>query len=38
MCKAVDKEMIVSDVQLLEKTKTTVAAVYDRRAERMRRS
>src|SRR5678815_1769522 len=38
MCKAVDKGMIVSDVQLLEKTKTTVAAVYDRRAERTRRS
>jgi cyclic pyranopterin phosphate synthase len=24
MCKAVDKDMIVSDVQLLEKTKNTV--------------
>jgi cyclic pyranopterin phosphate synthase len=30
MCKAVDKDMIISDVQLLEKTKATVAAVYDR--------
>ena len=30
MCKAVDKYMIVSDVQLLEKTKSTVAAVHDR--------
>ena len=38
MCKAVDKEMIVSDVQLLEKTKKTVVAVYDDRAERTRRS
>src|SRR6188508_50250 len=28
MCKAVDKNMIVSDVQLLEKTKSTVAAAY----------
>ena len=33
MCKAVDKHMIVSDVQLLEKTKSAVAA-----AERMRGS
>ena len=38
MCKAVDKEMIISDVQLFEKTKTSVAAVYDRRSERTRRS
>jgi cyclic pyranopterin monophosphate synthase len=30
MCKAVDKDMIISDVQLLQKTKATVAAVYDR--------
>src|SRR5438876_11442116 len=38
MCKAVDKEMIISDVQLFEKTKSTVAVVYDRRSERTRRS
>ena len=38
MCKAVDKHMIVSDVQLLEKTKSTVAAVHDRHSERTRRS
>src|SRR5437870_52345 len=38
MCKAVDKDMIVSDVQLLEKTKSTAAAVYDRRSEKTRRS
>jgi cyclic pyranopterin monophosphate synthase len=35
MCKAVDKNMIVSDVQLLEKTKSTVAAVYE--SEKTRR-
>jgi cyclic pyranopterin phosphate synthase len=38
MCKAVDKHMIVSDVQLLEKTKSTVTAVNDRHSERTRRS
>jgi cyclic pyranopterin phosphate synthase len=38
MCKAVDKHMIISDVQLLEKTKSTVSAVYDRQSERTRRS
>jgi len=38
MCKAVDRDMIVSDVQLLEKTKSTVTAVYDRHSERTRRS
>ena len=38
MCKAVDKHMMVSDVQLLEKTKSTVAAVYDRHRKRTRRS
>ena len=38
MCKAVDKDMIVSDVQLFEKTKSSVAAVYDRHSERTRRS
>lgn len=31
MCKAVDKEMEISDVRLIEKTKSTVAAVSDRR-------
>ena len=38
MCKAVDKSMVVSDVQLLEKTKTSVAGVYDRRSEEPRHS
>src|SRR5580765_1037182 len=38
MCKAVDKHMIVSDVQLLKKTKSGVAAVHVRRSERMRHS
>ena len=38
MCKAVDKDMIISDVQLLEKTKSTVAAVYDRGTEKTRRA
>ena len=38
MCKAVDKEMHISDVRLLKKTKSTVAAVYDRRSKKSRRS
>jgi cyclic pyranopterin phosphate synthase len=38
MCKAVDKDMIISDVQLLEKTKSTVAVVHDRRTEKTRRT
>jgi cyclic pyranopterin phosphate synthase len=38
MCKAVDKHMILSDVQLLEKTKRTVGAVYDCHSKRTRRS
>jgi cyclic pyranopterin phosphate synthase len=38
MCKAVDKDMIISDVRLLEKTKSTVAAVYEGRTEKTRRS
>src|SRR5215831_14643445 len=38
MCKAVDKEMVISDVQLFEKTKSTIAVVYDRRGEKTRRS
>src|SRR4029077_7624018 len=35
MCKAVDKDMIVSNVQLLEKTKGSLAAVRVRRSEKM---
>src|SRR5205809_6951338 len=31
MCKAVDKKMQISAVRLLKKTKSNVAAVYDRR-------
>jgi cyclic pyranopterin monophosphate synthase len=38
MCKAVDKEMEVYNVRLIEKTKSTVAAVYDRRNANRRRS
>src|SRR3954471_19340584 len=38
MCKAVDKDMMISDVQLFEKTKSAVAAVHDRRGEKTRRS
>jgi molybdenum cofactor biosynthesis enzyme len=38
MCKAVDKDMIISDVQLFEKTKSAVTTVYDRRSEKTRRS
>jgi cyclic pyranopterin phosphate synthase len=38
MCKAVDKEMEISSVRLVEKTKRPVATVYDRRSERRRRS
>ena len=38
MCKAVDKDMIISDVQLFEKTKSAVTAIYDRRSEKTRRS
>ena len=38
MCKAVDKDMVISDVRLIEKTKRTVAPVYDRRSEKSRRS
>src|ERR1700716_793661 len=32
MCKAVDKEMQISNVRLISKTKAPVAAVYDRRS------
>jgi cyclic pyranopterin phosphate synthase len=38
MCKAVDKEMQISDIRLLKKTKQPVAAVYDRRRPTKRRS
>jgi len=38
MCKAVDKEMKISDVHLIDKTKQSVAAVYDRRSKHRRRS
>ncbi len=37
MCKAVDKKMEIYDVRLIEKTKRAVAAVYDRRNEKLRR-
>jgi cyclic pyranopterin monophosphate synthase len=38
MCKAVDKEMQISDVHLIDKTKQSVAAGYDRRSKHRRRS
>jgi len=38
MCKAVDKEMSISEVQLLGKTKKSVAAAYNRGREKTRRS
>src|SRR5438046_2148731 len=38
MCKAADKKMVIGDVRLVEKTKQTVAAVYDRRTSSKRRS
>lgn len=38
MCKAVDEEMQISDVRLVEKIKRSVAVVYDRRHEKSRRS
>src|SRR5437764_2517038 len=38
MCKAVDKKMQIFDVRLIKKTKTAVAAVYDRRNQTKRRS
>jgi cyclic pyranopterin monophosphate synthase len=38
MCKAVDKEMRISDVRLLKKTKAAVASVSDRRPPTKRRS
>jgi cyclic pyranopterin monophosphate synthase len=38
MCKAVDKDMQIYDVCLIGKTKSPVAAVYDRRSKHRRRS
>src|SRR5437660_6192032 len=38
MCKAVDKKMQIYDVRLIGKTKRPVAALYDQRNERSRRS
>jgi cyclic pyranopterin phosphate synthase len=38
MCKAVDKGMELSSIRLVNKTKTAVAAVYDRRNQNKRRS
>src|SRR5688500_1229944 len=38
MCKAVDKEMQISDIRLIKKTKRSVAAVYDRPRPGKRRS
>jgi cyclic pyranopterin monophosphate synthase len=38
MCKAVDKEMQIYDVCLIEKTKCPVAAVYHRRTKHRQRS
>jgi cyclic pyranopterin phosphate synthase len=38
MCKAADKEMQISDVRLIDKTKQSVAAFYDRRGKHRRRS
>ncbi len=38
MCKAVDKRMFISEVHLIKKTKSAMAAVYDRRKEKSRRS
>jgi cyclic pyranopterin phosphate synthase len=38
MCKAVDKEMKISEVRLVMKEKRAVTAVYDRRTRKNRRS
>src|ERR1700716_1481713 len=38
MCKAVDKKMQITNIHLIKKSKTAVAAVYDRRKENKRRS
>ena len=37
MCKAVDKEMEMSDVRLVEKTKSVLAGVSDRRSQNRQR-
>jgi cyclic pyranopterin phosphate synthase len=37
MCKAVDKQMVIGNVRLIEKKKSPVAAVYDRRRATKRR-
>ena len=36
MCKAVDKEMRISDVRLVEKTKRPVTAIHDGRTQSRR--
>ena len=38
MCKAVDKNMEISCVRLIEKTKSAVAAIYDRGSKKSRHS
>jgi cyclic pyranopterin monophosphate synthase len=38
MCKAADKEMAISDVHLIDKSKQSVTAVYDRRSKHRRHS
>jgi cyclic pyranopterin phosphate synthase len=38
MCKAVNKDMRISDVHLAEKTKSPVTAVYEHRNQSRRRS
>jgi cyclic pyranopterin phosphate synthase len=38
MCKAADKQMAISEIKLMKKTKEAVAAVYDRRSQNRRRS
>src|SRR5215470_2776729 len=38
MCKSVDKRMVISDVHLIEKTKSSVTAVYKRPHKSKRRS
>ncbi|HZR06640.1 MAG TPA: cyclic pyranopterin monophosphate synthase MoaC [Candidatus Udaeobacter sp.] len=38
MCKALDKEMQISDVRLIGKTKSAVPAVYHHRSKKLRRS
>jgi cyclic pyranopterin phosphate synthase len=38
MCKAVDKEMVISRIRLVNKTKRAVAALHNRRNQNRRRS